>query len=92
MSRQVQSGSVHRRTGWFKSSRSNPSQNCVEVRVDGQTAGIRDSKNVIGPVLACATASLAALVALVRRGDLDRTGCRTARPCLAGERCVCVDS
>ena len=34
------SGSL--RTGWCKSAKSNPSQNCVEIRVDGQVARIRD--------------------------------------------------
>jgi hypothetical protein len=43
----------------------------VEVRVDGPVARIRDSKNTVGPILACAVASLSALLELIRRGDLD---------------------
>jgi hypothetical protein len=62
-------GSV--RIGWCKSTRSNPSQNCVEIRVDGPVARIRDSKNVVGPMLACGTYGLSALVTAIRRGELD---------------------
>jgi hypothetical protein len=58
------------RAGWFKSTRSNPSQNCVEIWVDGPVVRIRDSKNMVGPMLACATASLAALLDSIRRGEL----------------------
>ena len=59
------------RAVWCKSSRSNPSQNCVEVWVDGSVARIRDSKNSVGPMLACAADSLSALVDSIRRGELD---------------------
>ena len=56
--------------GWFKSTRSNPSQNCVEIMVDGAVANIRDSKNTVGPMLACAKDSLSALLDSIRRGEL----------------------
>jgi hypothetical protein len=58
------------RTGWCKSTKSNPSQNCVEIRVDGQVASIRDSKYTAGPMLACGTAGLSALIDALRRDDL----------------------
>jgi hypothetical protein len=63
------SGSL--RAGWCKSTKSNPSQNCVEIRVDGQVARIRDSKYTAGPMLACGTTGLTALVDAIRRGQLD---------------------
>lgn len=38
--------------GWFKSSLSNPSQECVEVKLDGNLVHIRDSKDHgAGPVI-----------------------------------------
>lgn len=38
--------------GWFKSSLSNPSQECVEVKFDGNLVHIRDSKDHgAGPVI-----------------------------------------
>lgn len=61
---------VIRRTGWSKSTRSNPSQNCVEIQLDGPVARIRDSKNEMGPMLACAKQSLSVLVELIRDGQL----------------------
>ena len=36
---------------WRKSSRSSDTANCVEVAIAGQVVGVRDSKNVDGPVL-----------------------------------------
>jgi hypothetical protein len=35
---------AHISTGWFKASFSSPSQECVEVRFEGQVVHIRDSK------------------------------------------------
>jgi hypothetical protein len=40
-----------RDTGWFKSTRSGSSnEGCVEVRLTEDSVGVRDSKNVTGPV------------------------------------------
>ncbi|WP_067824386.1 DUF397 domain-containing protein [Nocardia inohanensis] len=37
---------------WFKSSHSGASQDCVEIaHLDAGMVGVRDSKNVTGPVL-----------------------------------------
>ncbi|NKQ55613.1 DUF397 domain-containing protein [Amycolatopsis sp. K13G38] len=39
-------------TGWFKSSFSNPSQDCVEVKLEGDVVRLRDSKDQgTGPVI-----------------------------------------
>ena len=43
---------INAASGWFKSTFSNPSQNCVEVRFGADVVYIRDSKDCgIGPVL-----------------------------------------
>jgi hypothetical protein len=43
----------------------------VEIRVDGELARIRDSKNSVGPMLAWPATSLSALVHSIRKGELD---------------------
>jgi hypothetical protein len=48
---------------WFKSSYSNSSVSCVEVRFDGDAVLVRDSKNrAHGPTLAVTTTEWAAFL------------------------------
>ncbi|MDG4833926.1 DUF397 domain-containing protein [Solwaraspora sp. WMMD1047] len=54
---------------WRKSSRSNNSNNCVEVAVGGEV-GVRDSKDPGGPVLTFATDGWAAFLTATRVGAL----------------------
>jgi len=53
-------------TAWRKSSRSGNSGNCVEVAHTGLVAGLRDSKNPSGGLLAVNAAAFAHLVETAR--------------------------
>ncbi|GIG58442.1 DUF397 domain-containing protein [Longispora fulva] len=55
---------------WRKSSRSNAAGSCVEVAQVSGVTGVRDSKDVAGPVLAFAPADWRAFTSALRRGTL----------------------
>jgi hypothetical protein len=60
--------------GWRKSSRSQGYENsdCVEVAKFADAIGIRDSKNAGGANLAISGRGFTALLARIKRGELDR--------------------
>ncbi|MCI2417960.1 DUF397 domain-containing protein [Saccharopolyspora sp. K220] len=66
-------------SGWFKSSYSSPSQNCVEIQFADGAVRIRDSKDRgNGPIIGVPRAEWDAFVSGVRDGEFDLP--RTARP------------
>jgi hypothetical protein len=56
---------------WTKSSLSHANGNCVEIaNIDGQV-GMRDSKNVTGPVLGISREEWRAFLGGIRNGEFD---------------------
>lgn len=61
------------RAEWFKSSRSQGGNDCVEAaHLDGGHVGVRDSKNSSGPALVFTPGEWDAFLAGAKGGDFDR--------------------
>jgi hypothetical protein len=58
-------------TRWRKSSRSTNNQNCVELARHPGAAGVRDSKNISGPVLVFDETALVWFLANAKSGRFD---------------------
>lgn len=56
---------------WIKSSWSGNQGNCVEVRLDGETVQVRDSKNSDGPVLTFTHDEWVAFTGGAKDGEFD---------------------
>ena len=59
---------------WRKSTRSGAAGHCVEVANAPDNVLVRDSKDVIGPVLTFDTPGWSGFIAGVRAGEFDRPG------------------
>lgn len=58
-------------TPWIKASKSASNNDCVEMRRNGATVEVRDSKDKTGPVLRFTPAELDAWLDGVRKGEFD---------------------
>jgi hypothetical protein len=56
---------------WRKSSRSCDTANCVEVSLSSDHVGVRDTKDVAGPMLAYSARDWQLFVSAVRSGTLN---------------------
>jgi uncharacterized protein DUF397 len=61
----------HQIRGWFKSTFSGVSGNCVEVAFAAGDVAVRDSKDPAGPALRFTAAEWLAFLAGVRAGEFD---------------------
>ena len=60
-------------SAWTKSSLSHANGNCLQIAdIDGNQVGMRDSKNVTGPVLAIPPEEWRAFLGGVRNGEFDK--------------------
>ncbi len=59
---------------WRKSSRTAAAGHCVEIAREREAVVVRDSKDVVGPVLRFADADWTTFLAGVRTGEFDRPG------------------
>lgn len=60
-----------RETAWVKASRSGASNQCVELRRNGEAIEVRDTKDRSGPVLRFTEAEFAAWLDGAKRGEFD---------------------
>jgi hypothetical protein len=61
------------RNVWRTSSRTGSNGQCVEVKYDGDTIAVRDTKDRTGPVLTFSTESWAGFVAAIKDRRFDLT-------------------
>jgi Domain of unknown function (DUF397) len=60
-------------SSWTKSSLSHANGNCVEIaNIEGGQVGMRDSKNVVGPVLGISREEWRAFLSGIRNGEFDK--------------------
>jgi hypothetical protein len=62
---------VDNSVGWRKSSKST-GQDCVEVRLSGESVQVRNSRDRFGPVFSFSAAHWSAFLAGIRSGEFDR--------------------
>ncbi len=58
--------------GWFKSSLSFANGNCVEVALGEEEIGVRNSRDLTGPILRFTPGEWDAFIAGVKNGEFDR--------------------